>query len=343
MQTINIKTNSGESNIYLGGKLENVKAYLPANKKVVVITDEHILRHYSQFLKEFPVVMIGLGEKNKNLQTIETIFSEFVRLEVDRSSFILAVGGGIVCDVAGFAASTFMRGLPFGFVSTTLLSQVDASVGGKNGVNFQGYKNMVGVFMQPEFVICDVSMFQTLDKNEFVSGFAEIIKAAAIRNMELFEYLEANIEKALKYDTEVLEKVIYESVLIKARVVQNDEKEKGERRILNFGHTFAHSIEKNTGMLHGEAVSIGMVLASRASVKLGLLQEQEALRMEALLKKYGLPVKLNLEKNKVYDALLKDKKREGDNIHLVLLNGLGNALVQKVPIIQMEEIINDLY
>ena len=137
MQTINIKTNSGESNIYLGGKLENVKTYLPANRKVVVITDEHILRHYSQFLKEFPVVTIGLGEKNKNLQTIETIFSEFVRLEVDRSSFILAVGGGIVCDVAGFAASTFMRGLPFGFVSTTLLSQVDASVGGKNGVNFQ--------------------------------------------------------------------------------------------------------------------------------------------------------------------------------------------------------------
>jgi 3-dehydroquinate synthase len=262
---------------------------------------------------------------------------------VDRSWFVLAIGGGIVCDITGFAASIFMRGLPFGFVSTTLLSQVDASVGGKNGVNFRGYKNMVGVFAQPEFVICDVEMFQTLPKNEFISGFAEIIKAGAIRNTSLFEYLENNCEKAINYDAEVLEKVIYESVLIKANVVQNDEKEKGERRILNFGHTFAHSIEKNTGMLHGEAVSIGMVLAAKVSVKMGLLSEADALRIEKLLINFGLPVRFQIEKTKVYDALLKDKKREGGYINLVLLSGLGNAIVQKVPIQQMEEIVNDLY
>jgi 3-dehydroquinate synthase len=342
MQTINIKTSSGESNIYLGEKLENLSKYLPKGKKVVVLTDENIVRHYSKQLQGYPIVVIGLGEPNKTMKTLEHIFEEFIRLEVDRSSFIVAVGGGIVCDVAGYAASSFMRGVKFGFVSTTLLSQVDASVGGKNGVNFQGYKNMIGVFAQPEFVICDITMFKTLDNKEFISGFAEIIKAAAIRDAALFDYLEANSEKALRYDEQVLEKVIYDSVAIKARVVQNDEREKGERKILNFGHTFAHSIEKNLGGLHGEAVSIGMVLASKASVKLGLLSPTDAERVEKLLVSFRLPVKLNLEKNKVYDAVLKDKKRDGDFINLILLDKIGSAVIQKVSIKTMEEIVNDL-
>jgi 3-dehydroquinate synthase len=342
MQTINIKTETGESNVFLGEKLENLNNYLPQGKKVIIITDENILKYYSTQIKNFTVVRIGLGEKNKTLQTLEKIFEEFIKHEVDRSTFVVAIGGGIVCDVAGFAASTFMRGLKFGFVSTTLLSQVDASVGGKNGVNFLGYKNMVGVFSQPQFVICDVTMFKTLDPKEFISGFAEIIKAAAIRDINFFDYLEANFNKALNYDEAVLEKIIYESVRIKAQVVQNDEKEKGERRILNFGHTFAHSIEKNFGILHGEAVSIGMVLASKVSVKMNLLTLNEATRIEKLLSNFKLPVKLALDKNKVYNALLKDKKREGDFINLVLLNKLGNAIVQKVSVKDMEEIVNDL-
>lgn len=342
MQTIHIKTETGESSIYLGEKLENLAQYLPQEKKVIILTDENILKHYARHLDGFSVIQMGLGEKNKTIQTLEKIFDEMVRLEVDRTSFLVAIGGGIVCDVGGFVASSFMRGIKFGFVSTTLLSQVDASVGGKNGVNFQGYKNMIGVFAQPQFVICDVTMFKTLDPKEFISGFAEIIKAGAIRNKDLFDYLEANANGAFNYDEEVLEKVIYESVKIKAHVVQNDEKEKGERRILNFGHTFAHSIEKNTGILHGEAVSIGMVLASKASVKLGLLSQAEANRIEKILIAYKLPVKLNLDKNKVFDALLKDKKREGDYMNLVLLNGLGNAIVQKVSIKELEDIVNDL-
>jgi 3-dehydroquinate synthase len=342
MHTINIKTDTGKSDIYLGESIENLKKYLPEGKKIVILTDENIVKHYAQYLQGFSIVQIGLGEKNKTLATLEKIFEEFIRLEVDRSSFIVAIGGGIVCDVGGFAASVFMRGLKFGFVSTTLLSQVDASVGGKNGVNFQGYKNMVGVFAQPQFVICDVAMFKTLDPKEFISGFGEIIKAAAIRSMSLFEYLEANYSEALNYDEKVLEKIIYESVNIKAKVVQNDEKEKGERRILNFGHTFAHSIEKNFGILHGEAVSIGMVIASKVSVKMDLLTKEEADRIEKLLNKYKLPVKLNLDKGKIYDALLKDKKREGDYINLVLLNTIGNAIIQKVSIKDMEEIVNDL-
>lgn len=343
MQTINIHTPTWQSKVLLGEKASNFKNYLPAGKKVVIITDENIARLYPSLLEGYPVVTFGLGEKNKTLQSLDTIFAEFVKLEVDRSWFVLGIGGGIVCDVTGFAASSYMRGLPFGFISTTLLSQVDASVGGKNGVNFQGYKNMIGVFAQPDFVICDVEMLKTLDKKEFIAGFAEIIKAGIIRNPELFDFLEKHYNEALNFDVKVLEKVIYNAVEIKAQVVQNDEKEKGERRILNFGHTFAHSIEKNTGMLHGEAVSIGMLLAANVSVKLKLIQSFDAKRIESILKSYQLPVKMDIEKSKIYDALLKDKKREGEFINLVLINRIGNAVIQKVSVKDMEEIVNDVY
>jgi 3-dehydroquinate synthase len=342
MQTITINTPTGQSKVLLGEKIGNFKKYLPEGKKVVILTDENIQKYYKEHLDGFPIVQLGLGEKHKTIQTLEQIFDAFVKLEVDRSWFVVGIGGGIVCDVTGYAASTFMRGLPFGFISTTLLSQVDASVGGKNGVNFQGYKNMIGVFAQPDFVICDVEMLKTLPRNEFIAGFAEIIKAGAIRNRSLFEYLENNYTEALNFNTSVLEKAIYDSVLMKAIVVQNDEKEKGERRVLNFGHTFAHSIEKNTGMLHGEAVSIGMVLAANASVKMNVLSQNDAKRIENLLNNFQLPVKLNIEKAKVYDALLKDKKREGDYINLVLLEGIGNAIIKKVSIKDMEDIVNDL-
>ncbi len=342
MQHINIKTNSGESNIYLGETIKNLRKYLPSGKKVVIITDENIIKHYHSHLEGYPVIKIGLGENNKTLQTVEKIFLELVNLEVDRTGFIIGIGGGIVCDVAGFAASVYMRGIPFGFVSTTLLSQVDASIGGKNGVNLSGYKNMIGVFSQPEFVICDITMLKTLDVKEYLSGFAEIIKAAAIRSKDLFEYLRKNCTEALSCNTGILEHMIYESVNIKAKVVENDEKESGERRILNFGHTFAHSIEKNFGILHGEAVSIGMVLAAKTSVKLGLIKQETAEEIKEVLTNYKLPVSLDFNKNDVFNALLKDKKREGEFINLVLLKDIGNAIIQKVSVNDMEEIVNDL-
>ena len=342
MQHLYLKTGSGESNIYLGEKLENLEKFIPDGKKVVVVTDEHIIKYYSSQLQKYPLIQMGLGEKNKTLQTLEYLFEEFVHYEVDRSSFIVGIGGGIVCDVTGFAASTFMRGIPFGFVSTTLLSQVDASIGGKNGVNLQGYKNMIGVFSQPVFVICDPGMLKTLDQKEYISGFAEIIKAAAIRNNKLFDYLKQNVTKALGHDGSVLEHMIFESLRIKAQIVQNDEKEAGERRILNFGHTFAHSIEKNMGILHGEAVSIGMVLAAKTSVSMGLLSQNQANELEQILVAYQLPVTLNLDKAKVFDALLKDKKRERESINLILLKEIGNAVIQKVHISRVEEIVNDL-
>lgn len=342
MENILIQGSAGESQIVFNDSFCNFRNYIPSAKKAVVITDATISKLYRNVFEGIPVIEIGEGEKNKTFQTLEKIFGEFLKLNVDRSWFIIGAGGGIVCDITGFAASIYMRGLPFGFVSTTLLSQVDASVGGKNGVNFGEYKNMVGVFAQPSFVICDPEILETLSEREFISGFAEIIKAAAIRNIDLLNYLEQHITPALNKDRAVLGKLIYESVKIKANVVQQDEKETGERRILNFGHTFAHSIELYMGLTHGEAVAIGMVLASRASVKMELLKPDEAERLKKLIENFGLPTRFNLDKNLVYSTLLKDKKREGDSINLVLLEGLGSAVVRKVSLNQMEEIVNDL-
>jgi 3-dehydroquinate synthase len=229
-----------------------------------------------------------------------------------------------------------MRGVPFGFVSTSLLSQVDASVGGKNGVNFGGYKNMIGTFSQPQFVLCDTAMLQTLPGREFISGFAETVKAAAIRNAALFDYLERNADKAAARDPEVVRHLVIESVKIKADVVEHDEREHGERRILNFGHTFGHAVEVLTGVTHGEAVSIGMMMAARRSVIECGFPQSQADRLERLLTRLGLPVTTDAQPEAILHTLLKDKKRERDFIYLVLLSEIGKAVIRKTPVEELK-------
>jgi 3-dehydroquinate synthase len=342
MKILEVKAESKLSKILIGEKLANLNQYI-GNRKAIIITDSNLLKHYkSSFPVGVPVIEIGLGEKNKTLQTLELIFDKLLELEADRSTYIVAIGGGIVCDVAGFAASSFMRGLPFGFVSTTLLSQVDASVGGKNGVNFRGFKNMIGVFSQPDFVICDTELFKTLERKEFISGFSEIIKAGAIKDLQLFDYCEKYASEALSMNHEVLVKMVHDSVLVKAKVVEADEREKGERRLLNFGHTFAHAIEKKTGILHGEAVSMGMVLAATVSEKLGMISKTDSERIKDVLAAYSLPVIPNIDVVELFEAMKQDKKREGNEIHLVLLEGIGKAITKKVTYTELEKITHDL-
>ena len=332
MFRLTIHTDNAQSQVVIGESYRNLAQYLPAGKPVIVITDTNIFNCYGDFLRTWPVIEIGTGEKNKTIDTITHIYNRLLEYNADRNSFVVAVGGGLVCDVAGFAASTFMRGVSFGFVSTTLLSQVDASVGGKNGVNFGGYKNMIGTFNQPQFVLCDISIIQTLPEREFISGFAEIVKAAAIRNAELFAYLEQNAEKALARDSEVLRHIVVESVKIKAEVVEHDEREEGERRILNFGHTFGHAVEALTGVSHGEAVSIGMMMAARRSVTECGFSESQCNRLERLLVRLGLPVTTDLPPEAILRAMLKDKKRESDVIYFVLLSEIGKTIIRKTPI-----------
>jgi 3-dehydroquinate synthase len=342
MEELKINTGTAISKILIGESISNLRNHLPSKSKTIIITDANLIKHYSKHFEGFDVIEIGLGEQNKTLSTIDFIMGRLVELEADRSTFIVGVGGGIISDITGFAASIYMRGLRFGFVTTSLLSQVDASVGGKNGVNFKGFKNMVGVFNQPEFVICDFEMLTTLDKNEFIGGFAEIIKHGAIKDISLFEYLEANYDKALNYDNEVLHKLVHDSIVIKSKVVEQDEREKGERRKLNFGHTFGHAIEKLVQINHGQAVAIGMCFAAKASVKKGLLKQEECNRLEKLIKNMQLPVALDIDSTNLFNAMKKDKKREGGEIHLVLLESLGNAVVLNFTYKELEEIIYDL-
>ncbi len=337
MYQLTIRTKDHPSQVLIGESYLNLPHYLPKDKRVIVVTDDNILQHYGDFIRQYPTIVIGKGEKHKNMVTLEHIYHLLLHHHADRDSFVVAIGGGIVCDVTGFAASTYMRGLPFGFVSTTLLSQVDASVGGKNGVNFGGYKNMVGTFNQPQFVLCDTEMTKTLPHKEFVSGFAEIVKAAAICDTALFSYLEQHADEAIAGESEVVRHLVIESVKIKAQVVERDEQERGERRILNFGHTFGHAIELQTGIAHGEAVSIGMMIAARWSMdECGLLQNQ-ADRIKQLLMRLELPVTTQVKAEDILHGLEKDKKRQNDTIHFVLLNDIGKTEVRQIPIAEIEE------
>lgn len=338
MKQLEIKGKTGHSHIIVGECLKNVSAYLP-ERPLVIITDETVAGFYEKDFPKAPVITIGTGEGIKTLDTVGRIYRELIRLEADRSAFILGIGGGIVCDITGFSASTYLRGVRFGYAPTTLLAQVDASVGGKTGVNVDGYKNMAGVFSQPEFVICDPVVLKTLPCPDLCCGFAEIIKHAAISDADYFVYLKKNAEAALALNSDILERIIYDSVSIKAQVVNRDETEKGERRKLNFGHTFGHAVEKTAGLPHGEAVSIGMAVATRLSVLRGLLSSADGSRIMDLLSCFRLPTRVQGDREKILDALARDKKREGDGIYFVLLTAIGRAVVEKISLSELAQAV----
>ncbi len=324
----------------IGERLENLYQYIPGNRPII-ITDVNVQKICLMDSMPGDIITIGTGEKIKTLKTVQDIYTRLVTLGAGRSSFIVGIGGGIVCDIAGFVASTFMRGVRFGFVATTLLAQVDASVGGKNGVNFNGYKNMIGVFNQPEFVICDLDLLKTLSEREILCGFAEIVKHAAIGDADLFAFLEQNHESARALDGQIIERLVLDSVTLKSSIVSRDETERGERRILNFGHTFGHALEKVMGVPHGEAVSMGITIASALSVKRGLLAVEDERRILSLMKHLKLPTRIESEHEQLFDALKKDKKRESNFINFVLLDGIGTAVVEKIPLEELKDTIDE--
>ncbi len=341
MKIHDIYGHTGNSKLLIGEQLDKLADYVPSDN-LVIITDEQVKSLYIHKLPHAPIICIGIGEKIKNLETIKKVYQKLISLEADRSTFIVGIGGGIVCDITGFAASTYLRGLNFGLVASTLLAQVDASVGGKNGVNFNGYKNMVGVFNQPEFVICDLNLLSTLSTSDISCGLAEIVKHAAIADPDLFSFMEKNVEKILNLDFSVLERLVSDSILIKAAIVNRDEKELGERRKLNFGHTMGHAIEKVTGIPHGEAVSQGMTLAAALSKLQGLLSNKAEKRLLNLLKRLKLPIQTAIDPELLLDALNKDKKREGEKLHFVLLSAIGSAEVVPIPLDKIKEAIYNL-
>ncbi|MEN6501573.1 MAG: 3-dehydroquinate synthase, partial [Tenuifilaceae bacterium] len=253
------------------------------------------------------------------------------------------IGGGVVCDITGFVASTYMRGVRFGFVATSLLAQVDASIGGKNGVNLDGYKNIVGTFNQPQFVICDTSLLKTLPETELSNGFAEMVKHALIADAPQFNILESNTNRLNTCDLELLDSLVASSVGVKASIVTADERESGERKKLNFGHTWGHAVEKVTGIPHGQAVSIGMAFASQLSAEKGLLTPDECHRITSLLIALNLPVSIKANTNNIFEALQRDKKRCSNAIDFILLEGIGKAVIKSLSLVEIKEFIERKY
>ena len=276
------------------------------------------------------------------MRSVQEVMRQLIRLEVDRAGFLLGVGGGVVCDITGFVASTYMRGIDFGFVPTTLLAQVDAAVGGKNGVNVDGYKNMVGVFNQPRFVLCDPEVLKTLPDAGIRSGLAEAVKSAAIGDSDMFAFLESDSGRIMNLESEALGRIVAGSLGVKTAIVNRDETESGERRLLNFGHTFGHAFERTGRLSHGEAVSMGMAAAADLSVHRGVLSREEADRLKGVLKTFNLPTRRQGDPARIWDALVKDKKRAGDMVKFVLLEEIGKPRIEDIPLNELEAFTHDL-
>ena len=326
---------TGTCEIIVGTSLDEASKFYK-NKKIFIVTDENVRTIYENVFPPGEIIEIGTGEEIKTVETAMDIYEKLLYFEADRSSFIMGIGGGIVCDITGFVASTYMRGISFGFIPTTLLAQVDASIGGKNGVNFKKYKNIIGVFKQPEFVLCNTNFLKTLPHTELLCGFAEIIKHAAIKDLSYFEYLEEHMDKILSLREPEIQEVILRSISIKTDIVNFDERESFERKKLNFGHTFGHAIEKFSHMPHGQAVSAGMVLANNLSLSMGILPVKEAERFKKLLRRFNLPVEIELNKEIIFDAIKRDKKRNSDTIDFVILERIGSSKIVRIKIEELE-------
>jgi 3-dehydroquinate synthase len=280
------------------------------------------------------VITIPDGEEYKNLLWMEQIWGELLKLRLDRNSAVLALGGGVIGDMAGFAASAYMRGIRYVQVPTTLLAQVDSSVGGKTGVNHPLGKNMIGAFWQPSLVWIDVDTLNTLPRNELLAGLAEVIKYGVIWDEEFFKYIDENKDAILSLEADALAHIIASSCRIKADVVSRDEREAGLRAILNYGHTVGHAIETTTGYtryLHGEAVAIGMNIEAVLAVKMGLMSEDEALRVKGLIESYGLPTDLpkGVGSKEMLEAMELDKKALAGQLRFTLPERVGRAKVNE--------------
>jgi 3-dehydroquinate synthase len=341
MKVLKIRTRSAESLILIGAGLPELSRHLNAESKLMVV-DQRVRELHAQSLPAWDSLAIKGGEQVKSLSQVEKLYDGFLAANLDRSAWVVAVGGGTISDAAGFAAATYLRGLRLAVVATTLLAQVDAAVGGKNGVNFGGYKNLVGTIRQPELVLCDPLFLKTLSALELKQGLAEVIKAAAIESEELFSLLQTQREAILRLDAPVLEELIYRTLSIKAAIVEADELESGERVKLNFGHTLAHALESVFKLSHGESVAIGMLADARLSEKRGLIGSDARLRLERTIESFGLPVRLPGKSEALAEALFKDKKRRDNQIKMALLTAIGKSRLELIDLAEVKEVINDL-
>lgn len=341
MKTLLVQSDLGDSRVFVEASLKNIRAFLDSAPSVV-ITDTNVGRLCGPLLAAARVVQIEPGEAHKNLKTAGLLYRKLLQLGVDRSTFLWGLGGGVVCDLTGFVASTFLRGIPFGFIPTTLLAQVDASIGGKNGVNLDGYKNLVGVFAQPRCVVLNFDVLRTLSEADILCGLAEVVKYGLIKREGFFQFVESNWRGLVRLEPKVLRRAVVESIRVKAGIVRADARESHERKKLNFGHTLGHALEKECGLPHGQAVAAGMAFAVRLSVSRGLLPRAAGRRVERLLRKIRRPAPIAVRAALLMTAIQKDKKRFGPQVDFVLLEKIGKARVVEMPLQELEEFLNDL-
>ncbi|MCY1648907.1 3-dehydroquinate synthase [Caulobacter sp. SL161] len=326
---------------------DRVATVLGKRKRVAVVTDAHVGAHHAErFCAALQgagiavdVITIPPGEESKSFEGLADLSDRLLALNLERGDQIVALGGGVVGDLAGFAAAIYKRGIDFVQVPTTLLAQVDSSVGGKTAIDTPRGKNLIGAFHQPRLVLADLDVLATLPARELACGYAEIIKYGLLGDFSFFEWLETNVEAVLDRDVDALVRAVGRSVEMKAEIVAEDEKEAGRRALLNLGHTFGHAIEAEMGfgdaLKHGEAVGVGMAQAFRFSAKLGLCPSQDAVRAQAAIKAAGLPTTLADVRPEPFraDALIahcgQDKKAEGGKLTFVLARGIGDAFVAK--------------
>ena len=339
MKKLTYKFSNSSVDYYFAGGLSHLKEIVDKDN-AVIITDENVYNAHTKRFKNWNCIVLKPGEEYKIQSTVDEVIDQLIEMEADRKTTLIGVGGGVITDITGYVASVYMRGISFGFVPTSLLAMVDASIGGKNGIDVGVYKNMVGIIRQPRFILHDMVFLNTLPLNEWENGFAEIIKHAAIRDAAMFKELETNTIKKYQNKKTAICNLVQQNAMIKTRVVQHDEFEKGERRLLNFGHTLGHALENQYELSHGQAISIGMTYASIISQK--VLGFKEPGRMANLLSKYDLPTYADFDKQKVFDVLKMDKKRERKEMNYVMLEKIGKGVVRPIPLKQLEEIIQEL-
>jgi len=339
MNKHSIKFSGSSADYFFNGRFSLLKKITDKNRSIIV-TDANVYRLHPQKFSGWNCIVLKPGERFKVQSTVDSIIEQLIKMEADRQSILVGVGGGVVTDITGYVAAVYMRGLRFGFVPTTLLGMVDASIGGKNGIDVGVYKNLVGTIRQPSFILYDDQFLETLPAIEWSNGFAEIIKHACIADISLFRKLERHERDSFLRNNRLLTELIVKNAFFKTKTVQADEFEKGPRRLLNFGHTIGHALENLYELSHGQAIAIGMVLACHISERVTGFRETE--RVAGILEKFKLPPYASFDVQKVMKVLRLDKKREKKDIHFVLLEKLGSAITKALPLKKIEQIISKI-
>lgn len=333
-----IKFSTASTNFYFDAAFSDLKTIVD-QKQTILITDETLFVLHEKKFKGWRTIVVKAGEAYKKQASIDSIIQQLIEFEADRKTTLVGIGGGVVTDMTGYAASVYMRGLSFGFIPTTILAMVDASIGGKNGIDVGLYKNMVGVIRQPSFLLYDVAFLKTLPDHEWVNGFAEIIKHACIKDLPMFKQLQQHDIAYYKRKKKDLQLLIQRNAKLKAKVVQQDEFERGDRKLLNYGHTLGHALENLYELSHGQAIAIGMVYAAHLSQE--ITGFKQVLPVINLLEQYGLPTHIAFNAANVFAVLKMDKKRDRDTMNFVLLEKAGKAVVNPIQLDLLKSILEN--